>query len=177
LAGIEGAAVWNEKSQNTCAKGRRDKITESEFESMARKVSYEQALVAHGWVVLDPADIGLIESVYKKTLREREERLMLAVLESAVEDFQKYVFARKPRGKKLFQEAEEWFQERDSDELFSFENICDTLQLHPDYIRQGLMVWKEARLKRFSVEDHHQDRRQLASTHIRRHPVRLSKMA
>ena len=48
---------------------------------MARKVSYEQALVAHGWVALDPADIGLIESVYKKSLREGEERLMLAVLE------------------------------------------------------------------------------------------------
>jgi hypothetical protein len=144
---------------------------------MARKVSYEQALVAHGWVVLDPADIGLIESVYKKTLREREERLMLAVLESAVEDFQKYVLARKPRGKKLFQEAEEWFQERDSDELFSFENICDTLQLHPDYIRQGLMVWKEAKLKTLSVEDHHQGRGQLARTRVTHPSVRLSKTA
>ena len=83
---------------------------------------------------------------------------MLAVLESAVEDFQKYVLARKPRGKKLFQEAEEWFLEKDSDELFSFENICETLRLHPDYIRQGLMGWKEAKLKTLSVEDHHQDR-------------------
>jgi len=71
---------------------------------------------------------------------------MLTVLESAVEDFQKYVLARKPRGKKLFQEAEEWFLERDSDELFSFENICDTLQLHPDYMRQGLLRWKEAKI-------------------------------
>ena len=78
---------------------------------MPRKVTYEQALVAHGWVALDPADIGLIESVYKKSLREGEERLMLAVLESAVEDFQKYVLARKPSGKKLFQQAEEWFLE------------------------------------------------------------------
>jgi hypothetical protein len=34
---------------------------------------------------------------------------MLAVLESAVEDFQKYVLARRPSGKKLFQESEEWF--------------------------------------------------------------------
>jgi hypothetical protein len=32
---------------------------------------------------------------------------MLAVLESAVEDFQKYVLARNPSGKKLFQQAEE----------------------------------------------------------------------
>src|SRR6266481_9539876 len=48
---------------------------------------------------------------------------MFAVLESAVEDFQKYVLARKPSRKKLFQEAEEWFLDKDSDELFSFENI------------------------------------------------------
>ena len=143
---------------------------------MARKVSYQQALVAHGWIVLDPADIGLIESVYKKSLREGEERLMLAVLESAVEDFQKYVLARNLRGKKLFQQAEAWFLEKNSDELFSFENICETLQLHPDYIRQGLMVWKEAKLKTLSVEGH-QDRTKLHSTRIRHHPVRLSKMA
>src|SRR4030095_200389 len=39
------------------------------------------------------------------------------------------------------------FLEKDSDELFSFEDICETLQIYPHYIRQGLMVWKEARLK------------------------------
>ena len=121
---------------------------------MARKVSYQQALVAHGWVVLDPADIGLIESVHKKTIREGEERLMLAVLESAVEDFQKYVLARKPRGKQLFQHAEDWFLEKDSEELFSFENICETLGLHPGHIRKGLMVWKEARIKMSSLQAH-----------------------
>jgi hypothetical protein len=101
---------------------------------------------------------------------------MLAVLESAVEDFQKYVLARKPSGKKLFQQAEAWFLEKDSDELFSFENICETLGLHPDPIRKGLLVWKEAKLKTLSVEGH-QDRTKLHRTRIRHHPVRLSKMA
>jgi hypothetical protein len=144
---------------------------------MLKKAYVERCMVTNGWISLDAADLGLIESVYKKTLREGEERLMLAVLESAVEDFQKYVLARKPRGKKLFQQAEEWFLEKDSDELFSFENICGTLQLHPDYIRQGLLVWKEAKLKTLSVEAHRQGRTELASTRIRHHPVRLSKMA
>jgi hypothetical protein len=69
---------------------------------MPRKVTYQQALVAHGWVVLDPTDIGLIESVYKKSLREGEERLMLAVLESAVEDCQKYLLARTPAERSYF---------------------------------------------------------------------------
>jgi hypothetical protein len=144
---------------------------------MLRKAYVERCMVTNGWISLDPADMGLIEAVYKKTIREGEERLMLAVLESAVEDFQKYVLARKPSGKKLFQQAEEWFLEKDSDDLFSFENICETLQLHPDYIRQGLLRWKEAKIKTLSVEDHDQGRRQLANTRIRHHPVRLSKMA
>jgi hypothetical protein len=55
---------------------------------------------------------------------------MLAVLESAVEDFQKYVVARSMAGKKLFQQAEEWFLDTDSEELFSFRGICETLGLH-----------------------------------------------
>ena len=102
---------------------------------------------------------------------------MLAVLESAVEDFQKYVLARNPRGKRLFQEAEEWFLEKDSEELFSFENICETLQLHPDYIRQGLMVWKEAKLKLHSVDGPSSGHTKLARTRVRHPSVRLSKTA
>ena len=121
---------------------------------MLRKTYAENGVVTDGWVSLDPADIGLIESVYKKNIREGEERLMLAVLENAVEYFQKYVLARKPKGKQLFQEAEEWFLDKENEALYSFENICETLGLHPDPIRKGLMVWKEARLKMASVQGH-----------------------
>ena len=144
---------------------------------MPRKVTYEQALAIHGWVALDPVDTGVIEKLFKKDIREGEEKLMLAVLESAVEDFQKYVLARKPRGKKLFQEAEEWFLERNSDELFSFENICDTLQLHPDYMRQGLLRWKEAKLNSRDAEPHPASRAKLVRTRIADTSVRFSKTA
>jgi len=61
---------------------------------------------------------------------------MLAVLESAVEDFQTFVLARSTAGKKLFQQAEEWFLDKDSDKLFSFGSICETLGLHPDPYRR-----------------------------------------
>ena len=87
---------------------------------------------------------------------------MLAVLENAVEYFQKYVLARNPRGKQLFQEAEEWFLEKESEALYSFENICDTLGLHPDHIRKGLLVWKEAKLKLSSVDAERAGRPKLA---------------
>jgi hypothetical protein len=144
---------------------------------MLKRAYAERGMVSDGWISLDPADIGLVESVYKKSLREGEERLMLAVLESAVEDFQNYVLARNPSGKKLFQEAEEWFLDKDGEGLLSFENICETLGLHPEYIRKGLLVWKEARIKAFSLQGYPAGRTKLASTRIRHHPVRLSKTA
>jgi hypothetical protein len=144
---------------------------------MAKKLICNHRLGTDGWVPLDPADLGLIEGVYKKTLREGEKRLMLAVLESAVEDFQKYVLARHAGGKKLFQQAEEWFLEKNSDALLSFGSVCETLGLHPDHVRKGLMVWKEAKLKTLSVEGPRQSRTKLHGTRIRQPSVRLSKMA
>ena len=66
---------------------------------MLRKFIFQPGLVTDGCLSRDPANEE-IEGVYKKTLREGEERLMLAVLESAVEDFQKYVLARNPSEQK-----------------------------------------------------------------------------
>lgn len=114
---------------------------------MLRKKFYERSLMSDGWASFDPVDGGVIERLYKKQIREGEEALMLAVLDSAVECFQKYVLAQREREKRLFREAEEWILEKNSDWFFSFENICETLELYPDYIRQGLLCWKEAKLK------------------------------
>jgi hypothetical protein len=144
---------------------------------MPRKVTYEQALVSNGYAALDPADTEVIGKLFKKDIREGEEKLMLAVLENAVEYFQKYIFARNPSGKRLFQEAEEWFLEKDSESFFSFENICETLGLHPDYIRQGLLCWKEAKLKADSVQGHPAGHAKLARTRVTHTSVRLSKTA
>src|SRR4030095_12987925 len=118
---------------------------------MLRKFVFHHGLVTDGWVTIDPANEEIIQGVHKKSIREGEERLMLAVLENAVEYFQKYVLARKPSGKQLFREAEEWFLDKDGEALYSFENICEILGLHPDPIRKGLMVWKEAKLKTRSL--------------------------
>jgi hypothetical protein len=144
---------------------------------MAKKLICNHGLGTDGWVSLDPADLGLIEGAYKKNLREGEERLLLAVLESAVEYFQKYVLSRNLSDKKLFQEAEDWFLEKDNGALFSFESICQTLELHPEPIWKGLLLWKEARLKTPSVEVHRQRRTKSRSTRISHVSVRLSKTA
>ena len=114
---------------------------------MLKKTVYEQFLVTDGWASFDPVDSGILERLSKKDILEGEEKLMLAVLGKAVEYFQKYVLAKDERGKKLFQEAEEWILDKNSDWLYSFENICEVFGLHPDYMRQGLLCWKEAMLK------------------------------
>src|SRR6267143_1058256 len=66
---------------------------------------------------------------------ERERLLMLAVLEDAVDCYQKYAHSRDPRGHQMYDEAREW--------LFSFENICDTLEISGEYVRRGLREWRE----------------------------------
>ena len=144
---------------------------------MLKKAYVERCVVTDGWISLDAADIGLIESVYKRTILDGEERLMFAVLENAVEYFQKYVVARKPSGKKLFQEAEELFLEKDGETLYSFENICETLGLHPDPIRKGLMVWKEAKLRLSTVDGQCAAPPKLPRATVKRPSIRLSKTA
>ena len=98
-------------------------------------------------LIAEPTDDGIIEDLLKTNIREGEKRLMLALLENAIEDFQKYAFANDKARKELFQEAEDWFFATDNDSLFSFENICEYLQLNSNYLRQGLLRWKTAQRK------------------------------
>jgi len=130
------------------------------------------------WISSDPLDDEIISKLFKKVSREGEEKLLLAVLADAIDDFKKYAFSKDQRGQKLFQEAEEWFLEKDDDQLFSFEYICATLRLDPDYIRRGLLSWKQSNLRtRVSVERHRQGRTKLAKTRIKHPSIRLSKTA
>jgi hypothetical protein len=140
---------------------------------MQKKLIFNHSQISDGWALVDPINEIILEGVYKKNIREGEERLMLAVLESAVEDFQKYLLARHASGKKLFQQAEEWFLDKDSDALFSFASVCETLGLHPNHIRKGLMIWKEAKLN----GDQHAGRPKLRRGRVKHIPVRLSKTA
>src|SRR5467141_3909443 len=68
------------------------------------------------------------------------QRLMAAVLESAVYDLQRYRHARRIREKRFFREAYEWFVSQDDTEPFSFIAICQTLGLDPEYFRAGVLA-------------------------------------
>jgi hypothetical protein len=89
-----------------------------------------------------------LETYRRKSHLEPETSLMLAVLEDAVACFQKYVLARDERGLELFHEAEEWVMQEDTEWLFSFDNICDSLGINPEYLRAGLVRWKRAVLQK-----------------------------
>ena len=72
-----------------------------------------------------------------------EKRLMLAVLQDALDCFQKYAFAKDSHGRQLFTDANEWISCEDRDWYFSFENICETLEINPAYLRRGVNQWRK----------------------------------
>lgn len=73
--------------------------------------------------------------------QEALKTLMLAVLEDGIACFQGRFFKPSRTNDKLFQEAEEWINSEDEG-VFSFNNVCDTLGLHPGQLRKGLERWK-----------------------------------
>ncbi|HWP67217.1 MAG TPA: hypothetical protein VNO26_15070 [Candidatus Limnocylindria bacterium] len=78
----------------------------------------------------------------RRRFSEGEHRLMVAILEDAIDVYRKQAAARDTRKRHMFEDAEAWIEDRDSSWIFSFENICTVLDLEPDYIRRGLREWK-----------------------------------
>ncbi len=70
-------------------------------------------------------------------------RLMLAVLEEALVTFQRGVNSPKAERRRRFYEVDHWVASHDTDWPFSFENICTSLMIDPDYVRAGLQQLKE----------------------------------
>jgi hypothetical protein len=102
--------------------------------------------------MIDGGESALARSFLPAGLRDdavpclrAEKRLMLAVLEGAVSDFQKYATASAGRGRRLFADAEAWLESPTSDEPLDFENICYALGFDPSFIREGLRRWRAAR--------------------------------
>ena len=87
------------------------------------------------------------DRIRRRSEHDGERRLMIAVLEDAVDVYRKQAGARDARAQQLFHEAEEWIEDPDQTWLFSFQNICDVLGLDADYLRRGLRVWKERALE------------------------------
>ncbi len=76
-----------------------------------------------------------------------EKRLMLAVIENALDCYQKYIEATDRIGRTLFMEAAAWMESTSNDDIFSFENISETLDINPEYFRRGVAAWHKRLLE------------------------------
>jgi len=105
-----------------------------------------------------------LETVCRKTPLEAEQNLMLAVLDDAVSCFQNYFVARDKIKTRLYREAEEWILlQGKGDWFFSFDYICETLDLNPVYIRKGLLHWRSHRLREREQVRHRMNKSRYAS--------------
>ncbi|MGE0683865.1 MAG: hypothetical protein AB7P69_23555 [Candidatus Binatia bacterium] len=75
-----------------------------------------------------------------------EVALMRAVLEDAIECFQKQSRKSGRRAQRLAREAKEWLFTDDQQWPFSFLNICHVLDIDPGYIRRGLKQFQKEQL-------------------------------
>jgi hypothetical protein len=91
--------------------------------------------------------IQYFEAMRRKHLLEGEKRLVLSVLEDAVECFMKCIDSSTNKGQRLFREAEEWITLEDKKWVFSFDNVCEMLDVNPEYLRRGLREWKVRKLE------------------------------
>ena len=88
---------------------------------------------------------SIVSSEVKERIRSQPEcQLLWAVLEEALGTYMKYASATGRRGQRLFKEAEQWIFEDDYTWLCSFRNICHILELEPEYVRKGLIRWRES---------------------------------
>lgn len=81
-------------------------------------------------------------SMKQRVPQEAEYRLVVALLQDAVECYQKHFRSRDPKARQLFLDAETWITSEDREWAFSFSNVCDLLGLNPECIRDGLINWK-----------------------------------
>jgi hypothetical protein len=113
--------------------------------------------------------VQYFEAMRRKHLLEGEKRLILSVLEDAVECFMKCINASSSKGQRLFRDADEWIALEDKRWVFSFDNVCDMLDINPDYMRRGLREWKERKLA--SLEREAELRLEAATAALTEEPV------
>jgi hypothetical protein len=77
-----------------------------------------------------------------------EDDLAVAVLAEAAADVKRYRFARRRDQQRLYVKAYAWIMSDDLSWPFSFLNLCYTLGLSPEALRESLLDVKEPRVLR-----------------------------
>jgi len=126
--------------------GEQDLVRQEQGAKMQEKETLDEKLPG----LFEPdtlLPIQYFEAMRRKHLLEGEKRLVLSVLEDAVECFMKCIDSSTNKGQRLFREAEEWINLEDKKWVFSFDNVCEMLDVNPEYLRRGLREWKVRKLE------------------------------
>lgn len=84
----------------------------------------------------------------RKKYKSGEHRLVVAIMQDAVECFQKHIHARDSKRRQLYLDAETWIGEDDDLNVFSFNNVCALLSIDVEYVRKGLLDWRDMQRSR-----------------------------
>jgi hypothetical protein len=88
------------------------------------------------------------DALKRKKYPTGEHRLLVAILRDAVDCFQKYANATDQKRRQLYLDAESWIDAAEDQGQFSFNNVCDLLGMNPDYVREGLLAWRDVDQRR-----------------------------
>jgi hypothetical protein len=86
----------------------------------------------------DLIPVQLSDPIAVRLRMSGEFRLLWAVLEDAIECYLRYVDHPSTAMRELFQEAKDWIEAKEGDDLCSFTGICGAFQIDPGYLRRGL---------------------------------------
>ena len=102
-------------------------------------------------------DIVLPEQFFEGARRDSyisgEKALMLAVLEDGIRCFQEHLTNPRSNPRLLSKQAEDWIRAVDYEWPFSFNNVCETLGIDPEALREKLLTWKAKRLQSTEASD------------------------
>ena len=86
----------------------------------------------------DLVPVPLSDPIAVRLRMSGECRLLWAVLEDGIECYLRYGDHPSAAMRELFQEANDWIEAKEGEDLCSFSGICGAFQIDPDYLRRGL---------------------------------------
>ena len=86
----------------------------------------------------DLVPVPLSDPIAVRLRMNGEFRLLWAVLEDGIACYLRYGDHPSSAMRELFQEANDWIEAKEGEDLCSFTGICGAFQIDPDYLRRGL---------------------------------------
>ena len=86
----------------------------------------------------DLIPVPLSDPIAVRLRMSGECRLLWAVLEDGIECYLRYADHPSAVMRDLFQEAKDWIEATEGEDLCSFSGICGAFQIDPSYLRRGL---------------------------------------